>query len=123
MSPSLQANSSTEPILKVDAKSPTKVQSEGNDVTFACLVHSSLPANVTWFYNGKLPMEQSYTSFSYFECKTILQLKRVRHTDDGNYSCVVKTSHGKASAFFHLTVHRKYDYWHYMDAMLLLTFV
>lgn len=107
MSPSLQANSSTEPILKVDAKSPTKVQSEGNDVTFACLVHSSLPANVTWFYNGKLPMEQSYTSFSYFECKTILQLKRVRHTDDGNYSCVVKTSHGKASAFFHLTVHLK----------------
>ncbi|XP_068698360.1 uncharacterized protein [Montipora foliosa] len=104
--PSLQANSSTEPILKVDAKSPTKVQSEGNDVTFECLVHSSLPANVTWFYNGKLPMEQSYTIFSYFECKTILQLKKVIHKNEGNYSCVVKTSHGKASAFFHLTVHR-----------------
>ncbi|XP_068698358.1 uncharacterized protein [Montipora foliosa] len=106
MSPSLQANSLTEPILKVDAKSPTKVQMEGNDVTFKCLVHSSLPANVTWFYNGKLLMENlSYTMFSYFECNTILQLTRVMHRNEGNYSCVVKTSHGKASAFFHLTVH------------------
>ncbi|XP_068751430.1 uncharacterized protein [Montipora capricornis] len=105
MSPSLQANSSTEPILKVDAKSPAKVQYEGNDVTFECLVHTSLPANVTWFYNGKLPMENlSDTRHSYFECKTILQLKMVKHRNKGNYSCVVKTSHGKASAFFHLTV-------------------
>ena len=99
------SKSPSEPILTAATNGPTKIVNEGNDPTFHCIVHSSLPANITWFYNGKPLMNDSL--HRYFQCNTVLQLRRVSSKDAGNYSCVVNSALGKATASSRLSVIRK----------------
>ncbi|KAK2551070.1 Toll-like receptor 2 type-2 [Acropora cervicornis] len=96
------SKSPSEPILTAATNGPTKIVNEGNDPTFHCIVHSSLPANITWFYNGKPLMNDSL--HRYFQCNTVLQLRRVSSKDAGNYSCVVNSALGKATASSRLSV-------------------
>lgn len=96
------SKSPSEPILKAAIKGPTKNVNEGNDATFHCIVHSSLPANITWFHNGKPLMKNSL--HRYFQCNTVFQLRRVSSKDAGNYSCVVNSALGKATASSQMSV-------------------
>ena len=99
------SNSPSEPILMAGTNGPTKIRREGNDAIFHCIVHSSLPANITWFYNGKPLMNDSL--HRYFECNTVLHLRFVSSKDAGNYSCVVNSALGKTTASSRLSVIRK----------------
>ncbi|XP_015757844.1 PREDICTED: fibroblast growth factor receptor 3-like isoform X2 [Acropora digitifera] len=92
----------SEPILMAGTNGPTKIRREGNDAIFHCIVHSSLPANITWFYNGKPLMNDS--QHRYFECNTVLHLRFVSSKDAGNYSCVVNSALGKTTASSRLSV-------------------
>ncbi|XP_029188290.2 uncharacterized protein LOC114955591 isoform X2 [Acropora millepora] len=96
------SKSPSEPILMAGTNGPTKILHEGNDAIFRCIVHSSLPANITWFYNGKPLMNDSL--HRYFQCNTVLHLRRVSSKDAGNYSCVVNSAFGKATASSRLSV-------------------
>ena len=100
------SKSPSEPILTAAIKyGSTKTVNEGNDITFHCIVHSSLPANITWFYNGKPLMNDSL--HRYYECNTVLHLRRVSSKDEGNYSCVVNSALKKATASARMSVNRK----------------
>ena len=101
------SKSPSEPILTAAIKGPTKNVNEGNDATFHCIVNSSLPANITWFHNGKPAPLMNNSLHRYFQCNTVFQLRRVSSKDAGNYSCVVNSALGKATASSQMSVIRK----------------
>lgn len=94
--------SPSKPILTVEAKGPTKTRLEGHDALFDCIVHSSLPANITWFHDGKSLINDS--RHRYLHCNTSLQLQSMTSKDAGKYSCVVNSALGNATASFRLEV-------------------
>ena len=94
--------SPSKPILTVEAKGPTKTRLEGHDALFDCIVHSSLPANITWFHDGKSLINDS--RHRYLHCNTSLQLQSMTSKDAGKYSCVVNSALGNATASFRLDV-------------------
>ncbi|NXW64135.1 TMIG1 protein, partial [Eurystomus gularis] len=81
---------------------------EDTDVTLTCNAKSNPQAETAWYKNNStLTLEQN--RYQLYQTSEVFQLyiQKVQKSDNGTYTCVVKSSLGEARKDFHLTVEDK----------------
>ncbi|XP_010302766.2 transmembrane and immunoglobulin domain-containing protein 1 isoform X1 [Balearica regulorum gibbericeps] len=81
---------------------------ESKDVTLSCNAKSNPQALTTWYKNNTtLTLEQN--RYQLYQTSEVSQLtiQKVQKSDNGTYTCVVKSSLGEGRKDFHLTVEDK----------------
>ncbi|NXD81582.1 TMIG1 protein, partial [Halcyon senegalensis] len=81
---------------------------EEKDVTLTCDAKSNPQAETAWYRNNAtLTLEQN--RYQLYQTSEVFQLsiQKVQKSDNGTYTCVVKSSLGEARKDFHLTVEDK----------------
>ncbi|NXX82985.1 TMIG1 protein, partial [Urocolius indicus] len=81
---------------------------EDKDVTLTCNAKSNPQAQTAWYKdNTTLTLQQN--RYQVYQTSEVLQLtiKNVEKSDNGTYTCEVKSSLGEGRKYFHLTVEDK----------------
>lgn len=77
---------------------------EGKDVTLTCNAKSNPQGQTTWYKNNTiLTLQNHYQVYQTSETFQ-LSIKKVQKSDNGTYTCEVKSSCGDSSKDFHLIV-------------------
>lgn len=80
---------------------------EGKDVTLTCNAKSNPQGQTTWYKNNTiLTLHDHYQVYQNSETFQ-LSIKKVQKSDNGTYTCEVKSSCGDSSKDFHLIVEDK----------------
>ncbi|KFO91608.1 Transmembrane and immunoglobulin domain-containing protein 1, partial [Buceros rhinoceros silvestris] len=81
---------------------------EGKDVTLTCNTKSNPQGQTAWYKdNSTLTLQPN--RYQLYQTSTVVQLaiQKVQKSDNGTYSCVVRSSRGEGRRHFHLLVEDK----------------